>query len=64
MTLDEIKEAVTNMSKKRQDELAAYLAFLRHLREPVTPEELARKIDDRDPSHWISLDQLRDRWKD
>ncbi len=64
MTLDQIKEELTSMPEDQQDHLVAYLVHLRHLRDPVTRHELARKIDDHDPAHWMSLDQFRERWKD
>ena len=64
MTLDQIKEELTGMPEDQQDRLVAYLVHLRHLRDPVARQELTRKIDDHDPSHWVSLDQLRERWKD
>ncbi len=64
MSLDQIKEELANLPEAQQDHLAAYLLHLRHLRDPNSPQELRRKIDDRDPAHWISLDELRERWKD
>ena len=64
MTLDQIKEELTSMPEDQQDHLVAYLLHLRHLRDPATRQELARKIDDHDPAHWMSLDQIRERWKD
>jgi hypothetical protein len=64
MTLEQIKEELTGMPEDQQDHLVAYLVHLRHLRDPFAREELARRKDDHDPSHWISLDQLHERWKD
>jgi len=64
MTIEQIKEELTGMPEQQQDHLVAYLVHLRHLRHPVTRQELTRKIDDHDPSHWVPLDQLRECWKD
>jgi hypothetical protein len=64
MTIEQIKGEVAGMPEDQQDQLVAYLVHLRHLRDPSTRQELARKIDDHDPSHWISIDQLRESWKD
>jgi hypothetical protein len=64
MTLEQIKEELAGMPEDQQDHLVAYLVYLRHLRDPLTRHELARQIDDHDPSHWISPDQLRERWMD
>ena len=64
MTLDQIKEELASMPEEQQEHLVACLVHLRHIRDPLNAQELARKIDDRDPAHWISLDQLKERWKD
>jgi hypothetical protein len=52
------------MPEDQQDHLVAYLVHLRRLRDPLTRQELARQINDHDPSHWISIDQLSERWQD
>jgi len=59
-----MKEELAVMPQDQQDHLAAYLTHLRHLRDPEFRGDLRRRIDDRDPAHWVSLDQLRERWKD
>jgi hypothetical protein len=64
MTLEEIKEELAVMPQEQQDHLAAYLTHLRHLRDPVFREDLGQRIDDRDPTHWVSLDHLRESWKE
>ncbi len=64
MTLDQIKAELASMPVKQQDHLAAYLVHLRHMRDPMVRRDIAQKIDDRDPSHWLSPDQLKESWKD
>ncbi len=64
MTLDKVKEELANMPEEQQNHVAAYLVHLRHLRDPITRQELTRRIDDKDPAHWISVDQLKDHWKE
>jgi hypothetical protein len=64
MTLEQIKEELAFLPADQLDHLAAYLAHLRHQRDPAYRQELARRIDDSDPAHWVSLDQLREHWKD
>ena len=63
MTLEQIKEELATMPEAVQDHLLGYLIHLRNLRDPTVKHEFSKKIDDRDPSHWVSLDQLRERWK-
>jgi hypothetical protein len=64
MRLEEIKSKVTQMSQEEQDHLAAYLVHLRHQRERGANEQTARRAEDKDPTHWISLDRLKEEWKD
>lgn len=63
MSVDQIKSALANMPEAEQDQVVAFVVHLRHLRDPEFRRDLARKIDDQDPAHWISLDQLEERWK-
>jgi hypothetical protein len=64
MTIEQIKLELAGMPEEQQDHLVAYLVHLRHTRDPLNARELARAIDDRDPAHWISPDQLQERWKE
>jgi len=64
MSIEQIKEELAAMPVEQQNHLVAYLIHLRHERDPKSREELTRKIDDRDPSHWVGLDQLKEHWKE
>jgi pyruvate-formate lyase-activating enzyme len=64
MNVEQIKQALALMSEKEQNHVAAYLVHRRNLRDPEHATKLARKIDDRDPAHWISLEELQNRWDD
>ena len=64
MTLEEIKTGLANLPEEQQDHVVAYLVHLRHMRDPLNRQDLTRKLDDRDPSHWISVDQLKEHWKE
>ena len=64
MTMEQIKEELASMPEEQQDHLVAYVVHLRHLRDPQARQEITRRIDDREPSHWISVDQLKEHWKD
>ena len=64
MTLEQIKEQLASMPEEEQDHVVAYVVHLRHMRDPLTRQELTRKLDDRDPAHWISVDQLKEQWKE
>lgn len=64
MTLEQIKEELARMPEEQQDHVVGYVMHLRRLRDPLLRQELTRKMEDRDPSHWISVDQLKECWKD
>lgn len=64
MSLEEVKSEVAHFSPAQQDHLAAYLVHLRHQRDAQTRKDLRSKIDDKNPANWVSLDELRERWKD
>lgn len=55
MDLNEIQEAAAKLSELQQRKLAAFLTKLRLERDPSILEDLARRLDDKDPANWISL---------
>jgi hypothetical protein len=57
MSLIELKEQASALPPDEQAELAAYLAERLRRDDPAYRNELARLIDDRDPSQWV-------RWSD
>lgn len=64
MSLKQIKNELEGMPAAQQDHLAAYLVHLRHQKDAVLRREITERIDDRDPQHWLSVDALREKWKD
>ena len=61
MSLEQIKAEVASMSVDQQNHLAAYLAHLRHQRDPALLRELTTRIDDRDPANWLTLNDLKEK---
>ena len=64
VSLENIKTEIASMPQDHQDQLAAYLVHLRHQRDPKIPAEIRNRIEDKDPANWLSLDDLKERWKD
>ncbi len=64
MSINELERELTDLPPEQQDRLAAYLVHLRQQRDPKVRKELADRINDRDPSHWVTLDELKQRWKE
>jgi hypothetical protein len=58
MSVQEIKEKLAALPRKEQDEVIAYLFHLRHADDRDYESKIARRLDDRDLSHWLSPDQF------
>ena len=59
MSLDQLKDQVSHLAPKEQRELIAYIVSLQTERDAEFKKQLAEKIDDSDPAHWVELDDLR-----
>jgi hypothetical protein len=58
MSLAEIKAEVDRMTPKEQDELRLYLRSKIRPMDAETRRRLTEKIDDNDPSHWLTLEEF------
>jgi len=63
VSLKEIKSELVELPQEEQDQLAAYLVHLRHQRDAGVRREISSRLDDKNPDHWISVGQLREKWK-
>lgn len=64
MSLQEIKTELAELPQEQQDHLAAYLVHLRHQRDSAARREISEAIADKNPDHWLSVTELREKWKD
>jgi hypothetical protein len=64
MPLEQLKDQVANLPPKEQRELVAFIVSMQTERDEKFRKELAAKIDDRDPAHWVELDELRKRFSE
>jgi hypothetical protein len=64
VSFKEIKSGLAELPEDQQDQLAAYLVHLRHQRDAGLRRELSSRLDDKTPEHWISVDLLREHWKE
>ncbi len=62
MSISQLKDQVTHLPPQEQRELMAFMVSLQTERDLTFKRELAEKIDDADPTHWIELDELRKKW--
>jgi hypothetical protein len=58
MSLEALQNEVATWPEPQIQKLQAYLVSLRRQRSKEAMQRLAEKIDDKDPSHWISLEEM------
>ena len=61
MWLTQLKDEAARLPSKEQRELIAFLVSLQTAKDEEFRKKLAAKIDDRDPDHWIELNDLQKR---
>ena len=59
MNLATVQKEIEQWDSEQQDRLAACLSVLRLRRDPLHAEDLARRLDDKAPQKWLTLDQLK-----
>jgi len=58
MSVQEIKEKLSTLPRKEQDEVIAFLFHLRHRDDPEFQNEVTRRMNDKESSHWLSPDDF------
>jgi hypothetical protein len=58
MSMAELMREVAALPQKRQNEMAAFLLHLRLQQDPAWRTEMTRRIDDKNPKNWVSLEDL------
>jgi hypothetical protein len=64
MSVAAIKEEATRLTREERSELVGYFISLNRTPEEneALRRELAQKIDDNDPSHWMPLEEVIERY--
>lgn len=58
MNVQKIKAELATLTRKEQDEVIAFLFQLRHADDSEYQADVARRLKDRDPSHWLSPEEF------
>ena len=58
MSLEALKEELRELNSDEQRRLIAYLISLLDAQDADYKEKLAKKINDKDPSHFATLDEM------
>ncbi|HZR20477.1 MAG TPA: hypothetical protein VFE51_24560 [Verrucomicrobiae bacterium] len=53
-----LKSELQSLESKDRRQMIAFLLALEERDNQAYRQELARRIDDKDPTHWISLEEL------
>lgn len=64
MSLAQLKEEAAHLHPAEQRELIAFLVAQQTEKDEEFRNDLARKIDDNDPAHWLELDDLQKRYSE
>lgn len=64
MSLAVVENEIRQWDPDEQDQLAAFLSALRLKRDPAHAEELARRLDDKTPANWLTLNELKSKLAD
>lgn len=64
MSLAQLKDQAAHLQPAEQRELIAFLVSRQTELDEGFKDSLARKIDDKDPAHWVELDELRKRYSE
>jgi hypothetical protein len=64
MSLAQLKDQADRLKPGEQRELIAFLISRQTERDETLKDVLAQKIDDKDPAHWVELDELQKRYSE
>ena len=62
MSLTQLKQEAAHLPLKERRELIAFLVALQTENDEQFKKQMAAKIDDRDPAHWLELSDVRKRY--
>ena len=61
MSFDQIKAEAATLTREQRRELIGHLLALGRKDDAAFKRKLAEKIDDNNPNHWVTLDELKRR---
>ncbi len=61
VSVDELKRELEGLSDRERSEVTAFLFHLRHRSDEKCQAVVGQRMDDKDPSHWLSPEQFESR---
>ncbi len=62
MSIDAIKQELEGLDDDKRHHIMAFLIAIEDRKNPEYLASLARKIDDKDPSHWVTMEEFEKRF--
>jgi hypothetical protein len=61
VSVAELKSELDRLSPEERRQISAYLYLEERMQDSEFQAEIGRKMDDKDPSHWVSLEEAEKR---
>ena len=61
MSVEQIKDTLVSLTPAERDHITAFLVHLRNAADPEYQAEMAAKLADKDPAHWLTLEEVERR---
>jgi len=58
MSIEAIKQELAGLDAEGRQQIIAFLVSINQRENPEYRAKMARKIDDNDPSHWLTLEEF------
>jgi hypothetical protein len=62
MSIDAIKQELAGLDDDKRHQIMAFLIAIEDRKDLEYQAKMARKIDDNDPSHWVTLEEFEKRF--
>ncbi len=61
MSVEELERELSSLADAERHRIMAYLVSIEDQKRAEYMAEMTRRLDDKDPSHWITLEELEKR---
>ncbi len=61
MSIEALKQELANLDDESRHHIMAYLNSIEDQKDAAYRKEMARKIDDKNPAHWLTLEEFEKR---
>jgi len=58
MSIEAIREELAKLDDEKRHQIMAYLIAIEDGKDPEYMAKMAPKIDDKDPAHWLTLEEF------